>query len=254
MKKLLISGCSYSLVYSEIKNDLIDLFDVDEVVNLSQEGSSPMRQIRAVIEWIAQNGKPHMVMMPVSHYDRFDLPIAMDFDPLHNKHHRCSWSHILSPGEVDVDKDALEKYFKSGVMVNKVQHTIHDDLFVRLLTFQSYLQMNKIKHLIFDTGNYYEKFWIPYLSIDEENNSGYQPGMKKRDLIDNCPGIYKFTSFCSNVWQYESLTEEQKKDYREDERPLPYPCDDNTKATTHYGKDEAVKLMQYLKKEGAVYG
>ena len=36
--------------------------------------------MRVVIEWIAQNGKPDMVIMPVSHYNRFDLPIANKFD------------------------------------------------------------------------------------------------------------------------------------------------------------------------------
>ena len=253
-KTLLISGCSYSIIYDKITQELNELFGTDEVVNLSSIGASPDRQIRAVIEWTAQNGKPDMVMVPVSHHDRFDLPIATNMHPLHNLHHGCSWSNGAVPGELNVDDDLLKQYLKSGVLIHGPEHTIHDNLFVKLLTFQAYLQVNGIRHLIFDTGNYYEKFWMPFLSIDDENNSGYQPGMKKRELIENCPGIYKFTSFCSNVWQYKSLTTEQKKTYKDhDESPLPYPCDDFRRATCHYGKDEALKLMQYLKKEGAVY-
>jgi hypothetical protein len=75
-RKLLISGCSYGSVYSDIKKELKELFAVDDVVNLSNLGGSPDRQMRAVIEWIAQNGKPDMVIMPVSYAYRFDLPIA----------------------------------------------------------------------------------------------------------------------------------------------------------------------------------
>lgn len=243
-KTLLISGCSYSRVYSKITQELNELFGTDEVVNLSEIGASPDRQIRAVIEWTAQNGKPDMVIMPVSHYDRFDLPIATNFDPLHNLHHRCSWFNGEVPGDVRIDDDILKQYFKSGVMIHEPSHTIHDSLFVKLLTFQAYLQVNDIRHLIFDTGNHYEKLWMPFLSIDDENNSGYQPGMKKRDLVDQCPGIYKLLTFCSNVWMSDNLTDEQRKELG---------IDDSTRAITHHDKEQTLKLMKHLKQEGAVY-
>ena len=244
MKTLLIAGCSYGMVYSEIESELKEIFDVDKVVNLSLVGSSPDRQIRVVIEWIAQNGKPDMVIMPVSHPNRFDLPIAKEFDPLHNLHARASWSNniVLDGLNDDIDKDTFNKFLKTGAMIYQIQHPSHDYLFVKLITFQAYLEMNKIRHLIFDTGNYYEKMWMKYLSIDEKNNSGYQPGMRKRDLIENCPGIYKFFSFCSNVWMYEQMTEEQKN-LNEDEQ-----------ATLHHNKEQVIQLMKHLKKEGAVHG
>jgi hypothetical protein len=258
VKKLLISGCSYGLVYSEIQDDLKSTFGVDEVVNLSEAGASPDRQIRVVIEWIAQNGKPDMVMMPVSHYNRFDLPIAEKFDPLHNLHLKASWqADLLQRRNIeDKFKDTLKTFLKAGAILHEVEHTTHDYLFVKLITFQAYLQVNQIRHLIFDTGNYYEKLWIKYLSIDDENNSGYQPGMKKRDLIENCKGIYKLLSFCSNVWMYQQLSDEEKKSYipYQEETPLAYPLDDNEQATIHHGPEMALKLIEHLTKEGAVYG
>ena len=261
-KTLLIPGCSYGLVYSEIEDQLKQIFDVDRIVNLSQVGSSPDRQIRVVIEWIAQNGRPDMVIMPVSHYNRFDLPIAKEFDPLHNLHFIGSWQmrEYLDIDYMDkinplVDIETLQSYLKTGVLVNQIEHTIHDYLFVKLITFQSYLQSNEIRHLIFDTGNYYEKLWMKYLSIDEKDNSGYQPGMKKRDLIENCPGIYKFFSFCSNVWMYENHVND-KTNFSEwnSTKKLPYPLDDDGKATIHHHKEQVIKLMEYLKHEGAIYG
>jgi hypothetical protein len=257
-KTLLISGCSYGMVYSEIEKELKDLFGVDEVVNLSQFGASPDRQIRVAIEWIAQNGKPDMVIMPVSHYNRFDLPIANKFDPLHNLHHKSNWHRIADHDKIDTDivsLETLETYMKSGAIVHTVEHTEHDKLFVKLITFQAYLELNKIKHLIFDTGNYYEKLWMQYLSIDDENNSGYQPGMKKRDLIENSTGIYRLLSFCSNVWMYEQLTEDEKKNYIpwDEADTLRYPLDDHGKATIHHQKEQVLKLIKHLKQEGAVH-
>ena len=264
-RTLLIPGCSYGLVYSEIQDQLKEMYGVDRIVNLSQVGASPDRQIRVTIEWIAQNGKPDMVIMPVSHYNRFDLPIAARFDPLHNLHLRMSWQ--MGPVVVDsqdnmtdiVDKETIKTFLKTGAMVHQIEHTIHDYLFVKLITFQSYLQVNGIRHLIFDTGNYYEKLWMHYLSIDEENNSGYQPGMKKRDLVEKCPGIYKFFTFCSNVWMYENAVED-KKNYKgwpssgDGHKIFPYPLDDGHKAIIHHAKEQVLQLLNHLNNEGAVHG
>ena len=79
--------------------------------------------------------------------------------------------------------------------------------------------------------------------------------MKKRDLIENCKGIYKLLSFCSNVWMYQQLTEDEKKNYVPwgETTSLAYPLDDNEQATIHHQKEMVLKLMKHLKKEGAVY-
>jgi hypothetical protein len=241
-------------------DELKAIFGVDEVINLSGAGASPDRQIRVVIEWIAQNGKPDMVIMPVSHYNRFDLPLAKDFDPLHNLHFKTTWGKELGPDMREkindrVDLDTLRTFLKTGALVHQIEHPAHDYLFVKLITFQSYLELNGIRHLIFDTGNCYEHLWMPYLSIDEENNSGYQPGMKKRDLVENCPGIYKFFSFCSNLWMYENHVTD-KENYVPDgwEKALPYPLDLHQKVTIHHRKEQTLQLIKHLTKEGAVYG
>jgi len=258
MKTLLISGCSYGMIYSEMTEELKTMFEVDRVINLSGIGASPDRQMRVIIEWIAQNSMPTMVILPVSHYNRFDLPIAKNFDPLHNLHHKSNWHRIIDHDQIDTDTvsvETLETYMKSGAIVHTVEHTEHDKLFVKLITFQAYLELNNIKHLIFDTGNYYEKIWMQYLSIDDENNSGYQPGMKKRDLIEKCPGIYKFFNFCSNAWMYDQIKD--KETYFNNWTNLPFKKfielnstdKDNFIATIHHNKQETLQLMEFLKKE-----
>ena len=156
-----------------------------------------------------------------------------------------------------IDRDTLETFLKTGSLINKIEHTVHDYLFVKLITFQSYRQLNGIRHLIFDRGNYYDKSWMHYLSIDEEHNSGYQPGMKKRDLVEKCPGIYKFFTFCSNAWMYEQMTEEQKKKYIPwgENEPLPFPLrSDDQKATIHHRREQVIELMKHLQQEGAIHG
>lgn len=255
-KTLLISGCSYGVVYSEIADELKALFEVEEVVNLSDYGASPERQIRVVIEWIAQNGKPSMVICPVSHFNRFDLPIANKFDDLHNLHYKSNFSEDwIKKGYrrneiTDVfDRSTLEQYVKLGTLVNQIEHTVHDSLFVRLITFQAFLEINKIKHLIFDTGNFYKKNWMQYLKIDEENNSGYQPGMRKRDLIENCKGIYRFLDFCSNVWMYEQIKNKENHYIEFNQAYLEPNLPNTEQALIHHNKEETLKLVEFLKKE-----
>ena len=120
-KKLLISGCSYGVVYSEIQDDLKKIFNVDEVVNISQNGGSPDRAIRVAIEWIAQNGKPDMLILPVSHYNRFDLPIAERMDPLHNLHFRSTWHMDLSKNYGSATPIDPKIYHTSITLLNKEQ-------------------------------------------------------------------------------------------------------------------------------------
>ena len=254
-KKLLISGCSYGIVYSDIADELKKLFGVDEVINLSHLGGSPARQVRVVIEWIAQNGKPDMVIMPVSYANRFDLPIAEKVDPLHNRHYRCAWHMDLGksnssakPIDPKYDENTLQTYLKTGALIHSNEYPTHDNLFVKLITFQAYLEFNKIRHLIFDTGNYYAKLW-----------NEKQPGMKKRDLVENCKGIYKFFSFCSNVWIYEQLTDEEKINYvpwykPQIKKPIGAIIPNTEAAILHHNKHQVLKLMKHLKQEGAVYG
>ena len=258
MKTLLLNGCSFGVCWTP-SDEFVKALGCDSAVNISKVATSFQRTCRSTIEWIAQNGKPDMVIMPVSHSNRFDLPIAKKFDPLHNLHHKSTWHTIAGRDNINTDLvplETLETFIKTGSIVHTVEHTEHDKLFVKLITFQAYLEFNKIRHLIFDTGNHYEKLWMKYLTIDDQNNSGYQPGMRKRDLVENCDGIYKFFTFCSNAWMYEQLTEEQKKKYIPWENlgeEIKYPCDDEQMATIHFRKEEVLNLIKHLNNEGAVH-
>ena len=267
LRTLLISGCSYGVCFSDIKDSLKEFFKIDEVINLSESGASLDRCIRVVIEWIAQNHIPHMVILPVTHFNRFDLPIAKHFHPLHNLHHKCSWNNDIITKEYYekninpfISFENLKEFFKNGIMVNKIAHLDHDYIFVKLLTFQAFLQINNIQHLIYDSGNYYQKLWLKFLSTNLKKNSGYQPGMKKRDLVKNCKGIYNFFDFCANAWMYDTMEESQKKnllDFHTKKR-IKYPLLDNEddngiKACIHHSPDVTLRLMKFLLSQNAIY-
>jgi len=267
-RTLLISGCSYGVCFSDIeKNSLKELFDVDHVVNLSQPGASLDRCIRVIIEWIAQNHIPHMVILPVTHSNRFDLPIAKSFDPLHNLHYKCCWHNTKITKELYekqinpiIPFDSLLEFFKHGVMIHQIEHPSQDYMFVKLLTFQAFLQINGIQHLIYDSANYYQKVWLKHISIDLENNSDYQPGMKKRDLIKNCKGIYNFFDFCANAWMYDTIQEYKKKNLLDFllKKKIKYPLldkeeDNCVKASIHHSPDDTLRLMKFLISQNAIY-
>lgn len=266
-KTLLISGCSYGVCFSNIEDSLKKLFEVDHVVNLSEGGASLDRCIRVVIEWIAQNHTPYMVILPVTHSHRFDLPISKKNHPLHNIHYKCCW-HGTRINEEIYEKsinplipfESLRDFFKHGVMVHQIEHPSQDYNFVKLLTFQAFLQINGIHHLIYDSGNYYQKVWMKHISVDLENNSGYQPGMKKRDLIKNCKGIFNFFDFCANAWMYDTMQESQKKELFDflNKNKIKYPLLDNEndnciKASIHHSPEDTLRLMQFLKEQNAVF-
>ena len=252
-KRLLISGCSFAVVYNDLQHELKQLFGVDQVINISELGGSPDRQIRGTIEWIAQNGKPDMVIMPVSFAHRFDLPIAGKVNPLHNRHYRCLWHMNLgknygsgNPIDPKYDRDIVETYLKTGAVVHSNDHPGHDNMWAKLITFQAYLELNKIRHLIFDTGNYYEKV----SGLD-------QLGMTKKKLIEDCKGIYKFFTFCSNVWMYQQLTDEEKINYVPWYKPQRNKAvgkilSDEEVTILHHNKHQVLKLMNYLVEQGAV--
>ena len=252
-KKLLISGCSFGAVYNDIQAELKELFDVDQVVNISKLGGSPDRQMRGVIEWTAQNGKPDMVIVPVSFAHRFDLPIAEQTDPIHNKHFRSMWHMNLGknygsakPIDPKYDVSLLETFMKAGTVIHSNDHPGHDNLWYKLIMFQAFLELNKIRHLIFDTGNHYQN--VPDLD---------QPGMEKKKLIENCKGIYKFFTFCSNVWMYDQLTDEEKINYvawykPQRNTPVGRILSNDEVTILHHNKHQVLKLMNYLAEQGAV--
>ena len=74
MKKLLINGCSFGQVW--VPDDKFSQeIGCDTVVNISRPGTGFQRTVRTTIEWVAQNGNPSMVIIPITFSHRWEMPI-----------------------------------------------------------------------------------------------------------------------------------------------------------------------------------
>jgi hypothetical protein len=83
--------------------------------------------------------------------------------------------------------------------------------------------------------------------------------MQKKALVEKCKGIYKFFTFCSNVWMYEQLSEQEKIAYvpwykPQKIKPIGKIIPLTEAAILHHNKHQVIKLLQYLKDQGAVHG
>ena len=199
MKTILISGCSYSLVFSHHDIDHIkETFGVDRIVNLSETGSSIKSQIQRVIEWlsIAEN-KSDLVLMPFTHIERYDAPLnsvpnpATGFD--------VSLCVSMDPFESD---EGIKNRFRSRVpidLVNQLLKTMtltyndvsaFNNFVTQAETFSGWLENKGIKHLFFNMSN--------------NLNEGRFGNIKKKKFLNENQNIVNFFSFCGNKFMYDN--------------------------------------------------
>ena len=81
MKTLLINGCSFGHFWTP-SQEFITKLGCDKVTNLSKVGTSFQRTCRSTVEWIAQNGKPNLVLIPITFSHRWELALNLDEDDI----------------------------------------------------------------------------------------------------------------------------------------------------------------------------
>ena len=72
---LLINGCSFAHFWNP-SEDFVKYLQCKDVVNLGKPGTGFDRTVRTTIEWIATNGKPDFVLIPITLSTRWELSIA----------------------------------------------------------------------------------------------------------------------------------------------------------------------------------
>jgi hypothetical protein len=199
MKTILISGCSYSLVFShhEIQDHIKKTFGVDQVVNLSETGSSIKSQIQRVIEWVSvSKNKPHLVLMPFTHIERYDAPLSNVLDPATG--FDVSLCVSMDPFE---SVEGIKNRFKSRVpmdLVNQLLKTMtltyndvsaFNNFVTQAETFSGWLENRNIKHLFFNMSN-------------NLNENKFQNIGKKYFLNEN-QNIVNIFSFCGNKFMHD---------------------------------------------------
>ena len=232
MKTILISGCSYSEIFSnvDLQDYIKEKFDIENIVNLSHSGSSVDRQIKVVIEWLSNNPFPELVLMPLTHIERYDDSVSSEFVP------GIAYDESLC---VSMDpfpsKEQLNQRFPSRVDLHTVNNLLKyktlayndtsafNNFITKIITFSGWLQSKKIKHLLFNMCN----------KFDEQRLSR----IKKQLFLKDNKNIIDIYKFIGNKFMYDNLTD----DLRNKEKISTLGC-----YTHHYGSESNKSLIDYL--------
>jgi hypothetical protein len=205
MKTLLINGCSFGEVW-KTSAEFVEAMDCDRLVNLSQGGISFQRTCRSTIEWIAQNGNPHVVLIPITFAHRWELALNQQEDdidgswiPLQNSNF-IPEKYKLQDTSVDKVKKLVDLYYG----INPTIKTFWDKMFMDIITFSAFLEKQKIQYLMWDMANGFDK---EHLNIYSTPYKGFH----KIKLIEENPRIIDIWTFCGNSYMRDTMPEDLRQ-------------------------------------------
>jgi len=214
MKRLLINGCSFGECWNPTQ-EFIESLGCDITVNISKVATSFQRTCRSTVEWIAQNGNPDFVIIPITFAHRWELSISENEDtvdgawfPLQRKELLDSIKQRLSP---DVSKDKVMQLIDLYHGVIPTIKTYWDKIFTEIILLSAFLESKKIKHLFFDMCNEFEKRHI----------KGYK-GFSKVKLIEDNRNVIDLFSFCGNRYMWQSMTGGKSENFNVHHAPEQY--------------------------------
>ena len=221
MKTLLLNGCSFGHFWN-LTDQFISSLGCEEAVNISKVVTSFQRTCRSTVEWIAQNGTPEFVLIPITFCHRWELAISRNQDPIDG-----SWFPLqrkefidrhkgdLRP-DVNVDKlkNMLDLYYGSIPTID----TYWDKMFTEIIMLSSFLESKGIKHLFFDMCN----------EFDKKHINGHK-GFSKIKLIESNKNIIDLFNFCGNRYMWNSMAN-----------------NDNVNFNTHHAPEQLKHLENYL--------
>ena len=214
MKTLLINGCSFGKIWNP-SQEFVESLGCDNTVNISKVATSFQRTCRSTVEWVAQNGTPDYVIIPITFAHRWELSISENEDnidgawfPLQRKELLDSVEQKISP---DVSKDKVMQLIDLYYGVIPTIKTYWDKIFTEIILLSAFLESRKIKHLFFDMCNEFEKRHI----------EGYK-GFSKVKLIEDNRNVIDLFSFCGNRYMWESMTRDKSENFNIHHAPEQY--------------------------------
>lgn len=199
MKKLLLNGCSFAQFW-DLSEKFVQDLGCDNYVNLGKAGTSFQRTCRTTVEWIAQNGKPHFVLIPITFCHRWEMPIG-DGEKLH--HLDGNWIPIQTTmamreatcEEIEIKNNHDKINRLSDLYYGLIDNTIGywDKLFTEILLLSSFLDHNNISYLMWDMCN----------DFDEDLLIG-SPHLSKSQVIKHNQKIINLFSFCGNKYMWRA--------------------------------------------------
>lgn len=195
MKRLFINGCSFGECWTPSK-EFVTSLDCDNTVNLSKPGTCFQRTYRSTIEWIAQNGAPAMVLIPITFSHRWELALNQDEDeidgswlPLQNSNYLSDEYNLQDVSIKDVKK-LVDDYYKIIPTIK----TYWDRMFADIIMMSGFLDQQKIPYLMWDMCNGFDKIHI----------KGFR-GFHKIDLIAKNKRIIDIWKFCGNRFMRDTM-------------------------------------------------
>ena len=214
MKTLLINGCSFGKIWNP-SQEFVESLGCDNTVNISKVATSFQRTCRSTVEWVAQNGTPDYVIIPITFAHRWELSISENEDnidgawfPLQRKELLDSVEQKISP---DVSKDKVMQLIDLYYGVIPTIKTYWDKIFTEIILLSAFLESRKIKHLFFDMCNEFETRHI----------EGYK-GFSKVKLIGENKNVIDLFSFCGNRYMWQSITGDKSENFNIHHAPEQY--------------------------------
>ena len=204
MKTILLNGCSFAELW-EPSDKFIGSLGCDDLINLGKSGTSFQRTCRSTVEWIAQNGNPDFVLIPITFAHRWELALNQDEDdidgswvPLQNSNF-LSDDYKLQDSSIDDVKKLVDQYYK----IIPTMKTYWDKMFTEIITFSAFLEKQKINYLMWDMCNGFDK---------EHLNIYLKPykAFRKIDLISQNHRIIDIWSFCGNRYMRDTMQDDVK--------------------------------------------
>jgi hypothetical protein len=198
---LLINGCSFARIWNPT-DSFVRSLNCNQTINIGKDGTSLPRTVRSTIEWIAQNGNPNFVIIPITLCTRWELSIAQADNLLDGTWYPMQIREYLQKNKIsrDIDFERLEQLSDLYYASIPNCRTYYDRAFTDIITLAGFLDYKKIDYLMFDMCN---NFILEHLI-------GYN-GFHKIKFLKQNKKIIDLFDFCGNRFMYESIQNEEEK-------------------------------------------
>jgi hypothetical protein len=196
----LINGCSFSAAWKP-DSDFLKHFSQTDFLNISKTGASFKRSARTTMEWVAQNGKPGLVILPITYAHRFEMAVSNTDDALDGAWFPMQRSELIDQNKIHDSisaeklKTMLDLYYGSVADVRHFWETLFSDI----ITLSAWLEKQNIPYIMFDMCNDFSKEHIQNLK-----------GIARLKYIYQNENIIDLFSFCGNKIMWESLDEKTR--------------------------------------------
>lgn len=204
---LLINGCSFTECWTP-STEFVSKLNCNNVVNIGKIGTSFQRTARSTIEWIAQNGEPGYVVIPITFSHRWELSIANKEDDIDGTWYPLQRKEFINKNKISklVSTEKLELLIDLYYGSIPDIRSYWDKCFTEIIMLAGWLENKKIPYLLFDMCNQFDRKHLK--TFDGKDN---YKGFEKLKFIEQNKKIIDIFSFCGNEFMWQSLSADDKK-------------------------------------------